>query len=131
MPQLLLISFLCVKLRGIGVVSTSESGRCDTGTPAVLRVTSPDQNVTVQAVVACARGTAGASWGAVGGTVRQANQNSGNLPTTFYNVVDADPGSSSRVNSNASYQLVLKIGYDPGVATLQDMEPCKNCVVSP
>jgi hypothetical protein len=132
MSQLLLIFLLCVKLGGIGVVRpASESGRCDTGVPAVLSVTSPDQSITVQVNIACDGGTAGASWGAVGGTVRKANQDSENLPTTFYDVVDADSNSSSRVNSNASYQLTLDIGYDPGVATLHEMEPCTNCVVSP
>ena len=132
MSQLLLIFLLCVKLGGIGVVHpASQSGRCDTGVPAVLSVTSPDQTITVQVNIDCAGGTAGASWGAVGGTVRKANQDSGSLPTTFYDVVDADPNSSSRVNSNASYQLTQDIGYDPGVATLHDMVPCTNCVVSP
>ncbi len=132
MSQLVLIFLLWVKLGGIGVIHpASESGRCDTGVPAILSVTSPDQSITVQVDIACDGGTAGASWGAVDGTVRKANQDSGNLPTTFYDVVDADPDSSSRVNSNASYQLTLDIGYDPGVATLQEMEPCTNCVVSP
>ena len=132
MSELLLIFLLCVKLGGIGVVQpASASGRCDTGVPAVLSVTSPDQKITVQVTVACSVGTAGASWGAVGGTVRIANQDSGSLPTIFYDVVDADPDSSSGVKSNASYQLTLDIGYNPGVATLQEMKSCTNCVVSP